>query len=107
MTVEVNTHIRAARAKLGVGQRELARRAGISTATLSRIERGEVRVGLDTAIRLAAALGIPATQLLDETAPPAGHSDMRNEAKALIDALPEGSLGVVVDLLQLLVHQRR
>ncbi len=36
----------------------VAERAGINRGTLTRLERGEVSVGLETFLRVAAALGV-------------------------------------------------
>ena len=53
--------------------RELAERAGITTPTLSRIEHGDMTVGLGTAFEAATLVGVPLfyedrAQLSDELA---------------------------------------
>lgn len=50
--------IRRERAKLGLSQRELARRSGVARSTLERIEDGRVRVQLDLVFTVAAATGL-------------------------------------------------
>ena len=50
--------LRAWRKLLGLPAQVLAERAGISRATLSRLEHGDVKVGLDSFLNVAAALGI-------------------------------------------------
>jgi transcriptional regulator with XRE-family HTH domain len=56
--------IRSARAKAGLTQEGLARRAELTSAAISRIERG-VAPRVRTLKRIAAALGVPAAELLD------------------------------------------
>lgn len=48
--------IKAVRTTLGWSTRKLADRAGVSQATITKIERGERGVGLDAAVNIAAAL---------------------------------------------------
>ncbi len=49
--------LREARARHSLDQRSLARRAGTTQAQISRIERGIVSPGVDTLVRLLAAMG--------------------------------------------------
>lgn len=49
----------AGREAAGLTPDELARRAGISQATLYRLEHGQSGPSLPTAVRLAAALSLP------------------------------------------------
>jgi len=55
--------IRQLRKRKGVSLRELARRAGVGVATLSRIESGEANPRLSTLLHLADALGVFVGQL--------------------------------------------
>jgi transcriptional regulator with XRE-family HTH domain len=57
--------IRQARESVGLSQEALARRADVAMMTVSRIERGASQPDLDTLRRLALALGVPLTQLID------------------------------------------
>ena len=50
--------IRQLRERKGVSLRELARRAGVGVATLSRIESGEANPRMSTLLQLADALGV-------------------------------------------------
>jgi predicted transcriptional regulator len=60
-----------ARSGLGIGVRELARLAGVSTNTITRLERGEeLRVGTVVAIR--SALETAGIQFIDENGGGAG-----------------------------------
>ncbi|HEU4658659.1 MAG TPA: helix-turn-helix transcriptional regulator [Capillimicrobium sp.] len=51
--------IRAARRERRWSQRELAERAGITAETVSKVERGDLSVGLGTAFEMAALTGVP------------------------------------------------
>ncbi len=51
--------IRIARRERRWSQRELAERAGISSRTLIKVERGDATVALGTAFELAALTGVP------------------------------------------------
>ncbi len=49
---------RAVRKAKGIGLRELARRSGIDAAHLSRVERGEATLSVETLSRVARALDL-------------------------------------------------
>jgi transcriptional regulator with XRE-family HTH domain len=61
--VAVGRTIKRLRGELA--QEQLALRAGISTSTLSRIERELYQPRLPTLHKIAAALGVPVARLLD------------------------------------------
>lgn len=66
-------HLRTLRLDRGLTLQELAARCGVSRATLSRIENGEVSPTAETLGQLAAAFTLPASQLLapmDQEFPP-------------------------------------
>ncbi len=50
--------LRAVRIAQGLGLREAARRAGIDPAHLSRVERGERQLSVESLARLARVLGL-------------------------------------------------
>ena len=60
--------VRDLRNQYNMSQSELARRAGISQSLLSDIESGKVNPTIKTLTKLAKALKVPITALLDETA---------------------------------------
>jgi len=62
--------LRAWRTWLGYSQAELARRAGMSKATIVYLEGAKARANFVTVGKLATALGLPREQLLHD-APPA------------------------------------
>ncbi|MFN3990835.1 MAG: helix-turn-helix domain-containing protein [Erythrobacter sp.] len=66
--------MRAARALLGIDQRELARRAGLSLPTIQRMEAsgGQVRGVVDTLVKVVDALNASGIELLSEHAPSEG-----------------------------------
>jgi transcriptional regulator with XRE-family HTH domain len=72
--------MRAARALLGVDQRELARLAGLSVPTIQRMEasNGVVRGNVDSLMKLVAALDTAGIELLaDGAASTAGGRGIR------------------------------
>lgn len=66
--------MRAARALLGIDQRQLAELAGLSLPTIQRMEGsdGQVRGVIDTLVKVIAALEGAGIELLGENAPSIG-----------------------------------
>ena len=66
--------IRAARALLGIDQRELARLSGLSTPTIQRMEacQGSVRVVVDSLEKVMTAIAHAGVELIVEGAPSIG-----------------------------------
>ena len=63
--VKLGSAIRERRKGLGLSQEALADAAGIDRAHMGKIERGERNATLLNVIRIAVALGIPASALLE------------------------------------------
>jgi transcriptional regulator with XRE-family HTH domain len=61
---EVGEQIRRVREHHNLTQLEVCSRTGIDVATYSRIEQGHSSPKLDTLIRIAAAVGVPLTDLV-------------------------------------------
>ena len=55
------------RTELGLSQVQLGERSGVSQGYISDLERGEKEPTVSVAKKLAAALGIPITTLLDDS----------------------------------------
>lgn len=66
--------MRAARALLGIDQRQLAELAGLSAPTIQRMEAsdGQVRGVVDTLVKVVTALEAAGIELIGENAPSAG-----------------------------------
>src|SRR5690606_33710049 len=66
--------IRAARALLGIDQRQLAELAGLSAPTIQRMEAsdGQVRGVVDTLVKVVTALEAAGIELIGENAPSTG-----------------------------------
>ena len=62
--------LRAARALLGVDQRELAQRSGLSVPTIQRMEAstGVIRGNVDSLMKLVGALNAADIELIDDNA---------------------------------------
>jgi transcriptional regulator with XRE-family HTH domain len=69
-----SAQMRAARALLGIDQRELARRAGLSLPTIQRMEAsdGVVRGNVDSLMKLVDALASNGIELIGEGATSSG-----------------------------------
>jgi transcriptional regulator with XRE-family HTH domain len=59
------SRLRAVRERRALNQRELAREAGLTPATLSRIEAGLQEPYMSTVRKLAAALGVEPADLME------------------------------------------
>lgn len=70
----VAQQIRAARALLGIDQRQLAELAGVSLPTIQRMEAssGQVRGTVDTLVKVIRALEGAGIEIIGEHAPSAG-----------------------------------
>jgi len=77
--------LRAARARGGLSQAELARRARVSRGTVSAIEHGRHIPAVDAALRLASVLGVSAEALF-------GARDPMTPVAALDESLADGML---------------
>jgi len=66
--------MRAARALLGIDQRELAERSGLSLPTIQRMESsdGVIRGNVDSLMKLVEALAVAGIELIGEGAPSSG-----------------------------------
>ena len=72
--------MRAARALLGIDQRQLAERAGLSLPTIQRMEAsdGVIRGNVDSLMKLVDALGAAGIELIGEGVPsPTGGRGVR------------------------------
>lgn len=77
--MHVGSLLRDARSKRGLGQAELARRAGTTQTYISRVERGTVSPSLATLARLFGAMG----QRLELSVQPLSHGNaIRSELQA-------------------------
>lgn len=62
--MELGSVIREMRARRGISQRELARRAGIEYGNMCRYESGAVMPGLEALAKIATGLGTEGSTLL-------------------------------------------
>lgn len=66
--------IRAARIRARVSQAELAKRVGTNQSAVSFIERGQRIPDVETAVRIADALGTPRSEFLNAIAESVAHA---------------------------------
>jgi transcriptional regulator with XRE-family HTH domain len=69
LQIDVGARVRALRTRLGLGQAECARAAGVDTSSLFRLEKGDQNVTIDMIGRLAVALGVEMDELLEGVRP--------------------------------------
>ncbi|HET7053477.1 MAG TPA: helix-turn-helix transcriptional regulator [Solirubrobacterales bacterium] len=65
LAVRVGNNLKAARKRVGLSQEEAAIRASLHRSEIGLLERGERMPRIDTVVKLAGALGVPAAELLD------------------------------------------
>jgi transcriptional regulator with XRE-family HTH domain len=66
-SVAFGAAVRSMRTERELPQEAFARRAGMDRSYFGAIERGEFNVSLDTIIKIAGALGVPAAALLERS----------------------------------------
>lgn len=71
-TTAIADRIKQRRHELGLSQRAVARRAGVSPSFMSQLERGESNASLDSLRRIAEALDVPVLHFLAEEQRPVG-----------------------------------
>ena len=61
---DIGERVRDVRTRLGIGQAECARGAGIDTSSMFRIEKGQQNLTVETLARLAISLGTTIDELV-------------------------------------------
>ena len=100
LAIEAGLSIKALRGELGVAQRELSDRAGVSRAALSRLESGRMTaVQTDTIERLVVAMGRTARLVVGGDAPTdSGRSEERLRQSLRLAAQRERHLRLALEL---------
>lgn len=83
--VRIGARLRALREAAGLTQAEIARRTGIHRPNIARVEAGRHTPSLETLSRLAGAIGVPTTRVLEANQPDAASS---SERAALSSSVP-------------------
>ena len=82
----IGARVRERRERLGLSQRALARRVGVSVAFVSCVERGERLPSLETLARLADCLGLSLDELALGRGPClAGQCALMRDLRALVE----------------------
>lgn len=101
---KINTFLRTRRKELGLTMADVAKRVGVSEATVSRWENGIIdNMRRDRIARLAAVLQVDPTAILDSYIPVRIPDDPRTELKALIDTLSDSDYERLVSVARLLL----
>lgn len=90
---EFGARVRMLRDRRALSQQELAREAGLSTETISRIERARYHPTLDTMVKIAKAFGLTLVGLLED------QLDRPDELAVLIRELPPRDQQVALALV--------
>jgi XRE family transcriptional regulator, regulator of sulfur utilization len=64
-TARFGSNLRRVRKRIGISQEELSVRASLHRTAVGELERGSRVARVDTLVKLAGALGVPAEELLD------------------------------------------
>ena len=103
----LGNRIRKLRSQAGLTQAQLAERVDISDEFLSRMERGLKSPSLETAERIADALGITMSELFDFDVPtPGEREELLEGLRAFLVAEDVEKIRLVVEVGRTIVHQR-
>lgn len=80
----IGQRIRELRTKLGLSQGHIERSTGMHRAYISRVEHGHTVPSVESIVRFAAALGIPAYELFLEAPLRRGTAGTRNEEDSFV-----------------------
>jgi transcriptional regulator with XRE-family HTH domain len=94
----VGQRIRQLRKSRNLTQTELSERIGVAQSDLSRMEKGQYKVGLDTLLRILQVFELNMGDFFDETAAPLAQED--REAWREFQTLPEEVRREVRDFIQ-------
>jgi putative transcriptional regulator len=101
--------LRQARVAAGLTQAELAERADVADATVSRIERGRLVPSVALAKRIAAALRVPLDELMSPNARPPKATLRQSEARylAIVRDLDDAVIDDISKGLRLIIAAAR
>ena len=100
----VGNNIKDQRALKGISQGELAKTSGIGQARLSRVENGQIDVGLQTIEKIAKGLGLPPAELLIESSNP---ETSINEKLLQVRSLNEYDQKLIEAILENFIEKNR
>jgi len=66
--MEIVNRLKSIRTQLGLSQRKLAKKAGLSPSLIAQIELGQKQPSWHTADKIAAALGVPLEEIFPQFA---------------------------------------
>jgi len=107
LSQRIATRVRALRLERGWSQPELARRASLSNAMVSMVERGERTPSLDALASLAASLDVDTSVLLAPDDNAALRADARRFAEELVELkLPRSDIEALRRIARALATER-
>ena len=84
---KIGAKIREERKQAGLTQETLAEKADLSLSQVGYIERGEVKPSIDSLIRLARALDVDPSTLLEKLDRPLTKTEVKKQIRRLLDFL--------------------
>lgn len=98
ITSIISSNVRRARERVGITQKVLAERCGVTTHQIGEIEAGRRKPSVDLLFSLGVALGIPSSDLLDSEnkPPPVYYSPKKAIEKYLV--IPDKIVELMQDL---------
>ena len=109
LSKNLGSRVRDLRTRAGLTQAQLADRVDLSHEFLSRLERGLKTPSLDTAHRIAEALGLAMRDLFDfETNPPEGEREAILEGlRTLLTTEEMGKVKLVVEVARTIINSMK
>jgi len=106
----IGAQVRAARARKGLTQEQLAAAVERTAEGVSNIERGQALPTIETLARISQALGVPLQDFFAEAEAPSGRSATRfaleMKARELIRELRDEDLKLAVGQIEIIRHSR-
>lgn len=99
----IGHRIKRARERLGLTQEEFSSRVGLSTTYISTIERGLKLPKMDTFIRIANALDVPADYLLADVVIRSSESSS-DEIDKILSSMPEKERNKMYAIIKILTE---
>jgi transcriptional regulator with XRE-family HTH domain len=99
---EIGSKLREIRLRVGISQKELAEKVGLTSSFLSQLESNQISPSLSSFLQICSALGVNPSQLLDSEKPKAAPWLIRKDSVMLSPAAGEDGIKV----FNVLVHER-
>ena len=99
--------IRALRATAGLTQQELGAQADVNYKYIGEIERGKQNPSLATLDKIASALGVKLSVMLDFGPEVLGRKEIRTRIRGILDEIPTSDLVKILQILTIYYPPRK